>query len=303
MFLRKLFKRKRKNADDNYAICKVINCVVDKYDNVIILFDFSSNYLEDALEIASLFKNSSKYISSSIDEEITLKDGSTDYIIHPKHYLLLGGPQSSFINLFFEIDNINNNLLNLLKDEIINYFDPSEVEKYKWTQDLFDINKFKRCTINNCIKQFDDYILDDLVAIIDGCVNINQVLSNLPSAFKSYDLINFISIFMDVDYGANKKKYITNEQLVKILKDNDVLKDFSINCNESEILKIINTPVYQREEYDDFFSGNIDDEYISELFREPIDRINNPTFDSNVEYEDIDEILNEELLEEDEINE
>ena len=128
----KLIKRKNKiESDDSYCYSKII---WNTPDNLIMLISFTENYFEQIIDIQDAINYTwqglcSKIIYSSYDEEITKEDENgnkiDELIIHKKHYMLIGGDPLAWQELYMNIHDLGNSILEKITIEIKNNCDPT----------------------------------------------------------------------------------------------------------------------------------------------------------------------------------
>lgn len=298
-----------KKIKESYLYTKVI---YNSKNNFIILVSFTQDYFLSVIELLNactfISNINVKYMQSSYEKQN--EDGSVDYYI--KHYLLIGGDDSAYIELYNKIDTIDNIILEHIKRDISMYRDTS---KYA-NSDIYLFNKYNLLynysgngiqiwhdKIN--LSQYNEPIKSNMDALhlnyeID---DIEKIKSSLPDCFTCQSLLRFI--YMDLGYCRNNLySYLSDafnkniEYMQKVVDEirEPVLSLFISNPSNA-VLKNYVGPQYLVNDGDDIV-GSIDDESLDEIFKQEYDRFNAISSD-DIEYKDIDEELaSEEIYEE-----
>ena len=265
-------------------------------DNLIILISYSEDYNESIIEILDAANQSNlttKIVYSSYDEETDKKDedGNNIWLIHKKHYLLIGGNLWDWNLLYCNINNLGNSVLDKISEEITNNCCSTDFE-YLINDGVlmgFRYNKVKPPTYDkpNRYRHYKEVS------------NIQTIVSRLPDAFKARDLIHFIII------TENNKSYTMYGDIISNIRYMDekyFYETSDIYCmykplfkTEPTVAKLVGLikPLYKQIDLDDdFIPGNISDESLDEIFREHYERFS-AIRDDDVIYDDIDELLDE----------
>lgn len=275
-------------SDDSYVNTEVVYNVKE---NLIILISFSCDYFEDVVEflVSCVYSNIAvKYSNSSYEE--SLNDNT---IIHNKYYILIGGNTDKYCKLFKNINNLNNSILEAISTDIVNCRSSSD---FKEISDILSASSFKY----NAVKPK----YDEVVNISDknnySYDDVKHIMSKLPESFTGQDILKFINCYINIHsnniishitayemlnmaYNENDHAY---KDMVKIFKN--LFKEITNNPTEN-ILKNFVGPQYLVCN-DDTLPGDISDESLDEIFRQSYYRFN-AISSNNVNYEDIDEII------------
>ena len=290
----KLIKRKNKiESDDSYCYSKII---WNTPDNLIMLISFTENYFEQIIDIQDAINYTwqglcSKIIYSSYDEEITKEDENgnkiDELIIHKKHYMLIGGDPLAWQELYMNIHDLGNSILEKITIEIKNNCDPTYFRNLIDDGVLYDFNKK------------DSYTYDTHMITKNGmvCTNPSVLLSALPNGFTGRDILKFIKI-------TSKDGYTTQNGLATIINlrymPNGIFKNHDLYPLYNQLIKdptieklnMLLEPLYKQPD-DDAIPGDVSDESLDEIFREHYDRFS-AVVDNSTHYEDIDEELGDE---------
>lgn len=301
---KKIFPVFKKNKE-SYLYTKVI---YNSENNFIILVSFSQDYFLSVIELlnACAFINNInvKYMQSSYEKEN--KDGSIQYYI--KHYLLIGGDDSAYIELYNKIDTIDNSIIEHIKMDISMYRD---ISKYA-NSDIYLFNKYN--LLNNSINgiyalynNINTYHYNEPIKSTIDSLNlyykiddIEKIKSSIPDCFTSQSLLRFI--YIDLGYYRNNlysclndafnKNIESMKKVIDAIRDS-VLSLFILNPSDT-VLKNYIGPQYLVNDGDDI-AGSIDDESLDEIFRQEYDRFNAINSD-DIEYKDIDEEFSSEEI-------
>ena len=288
---RKLNKNKT-NANNSYCYT---NVVWNTENNLIILVSFSEDYFGQIIELQDAINYTwqglkSKIVYSSYDEEVTRKDENgksfTDLLIHKKYYMLIGGSPLAWQELYMNIHDLGNEVLGKITNEIINNCDSD------YFRNLIDDGVF-----NNFYKN--ENILYDIPLVTKNNLtytNPVSLIERLPNGFTGKDILKFINIYnSDGSLGFNAYGYIINLKYMPnaLFKNHDLYPLYSALFKNVTIekLNMVLEPLYKQPD-DDSIPGDITDEALDEIFREHYERFS-AVSDNNIEYEDIDEVLEE----------
>lgn len=295
-------KTKKIHDDSSYIHSKFIYYNNSKFsNNIMILLEFSQDYFYDIMEITSTGALKTKLVNTSYDtvlDEVD-EDGYNKILSIQKYYLLIGGSYNDYINLYSTIETMSNEALSLITLELYNNVFP---DRFKPLIDdgILDNNKFTDKTL---LSDELSLVNNDYIFIYDDC---EKILNNLPSAFTGENLLSFIHISIINKHDGNNTIY-SGYDFLKIDTFADTLYENiykGIIKNPSyDKLKILTTPLYKREPFDEILNGSIDDVEIDDLFKQEYDRFNGIKSDT-INYVDIDEILSEDTISyEDVVNE
>ena len=284
-FLNKIIKSKNTpnkiESDDSYCYSKLI---WNNHNNLIILISFTEDYFEQIIDIQDAINNVSglysKIVYSSYDEKTDKQDedGNDIWIIHKKHYILIGGSPSAWEELYMNIHDLGNEALSKITDEIIHNCDPAYFETLINDGILYGFSE-----------EHTGYVP---VETEYGTLYTNPtvLINNLPNGFTGRDLLKFIKIFMsNVEFNA----YDFLTSIIAMSNDefkkcelynlyNTLIKDPTV-----EKLKMLTEPLYKQPD-DDSIPGDVTDEALDIIFRENYERFS-AIVDDNIKYEDIDE--------------
>lgn len=304
--LSKFFHDKEKEptkiaSGDSFINTEVI---INTYNNFIILISFTEDYFHDMIEFMSTCveickhdqddSGSVKYVHSSYDEDSGKKDTHDDpiYIVHNRHYLLIGGDDDFYLNLFYRSDNIANSILEAIKSEIIKY--RNSLYYQILINDMIITEPFR---YDKMEPEYDEEVIkeDSEFPYTDPSL----LMSKLPNCFNVYDIIPFIAI----DYCDNGSRSSLYEEIWRCVSWKDyVHKQAIMHICESlfkndisyDTLKSIIGPKYLVQD-EDAMPGDVCDESLDELFRQKYESVGVLRSD-NIEYTDIDETLSDEPI-------
>ena len=316
--LLKLFNaNKPVKSNESYINTEVI---YSAEHNFIILVSFTKDYFSDAIEFLAACASSRyygkfyepflniKYVHSSYEEDTKMKDedGRPIIIIHEKNYLLLGGSDVDYKLVYNVIDNLSNAILTVITKEIYAYRCST---KYKELIKSFVLNgsNFK---YKNVEPEYD--------AIIPTKSNkkayddVNLIMSKLPKGFTGQNLLKFIYTYnisndesgIYVNYTLHTAfDYLRGYYIDNMLNYINEIEEFGdmynglIKNNSEEVYRNFVGPQYLVMD-DEAMPGSISDENLDEIFRERYEKFTGIASD-NIEYEDIDEVVNDPSVEED----
>ena len=304
----KLFKFNRVKeikleSDDSYCYS---NIIWNSEKRLIILLSFTEDYFEQVIEIQDAINNTddlhSKIVFSSYDEETDKKDedGDTIVIIHKKHYMLIGGHIIGWKRLYQNIHNLSNNVLSAITNEITNNCSPYHFEAL--IEDGV-LNEFKR----NEESKYDEL---KITKNNNKYIDPEVLISRLPKAFTGRDILRFVEIdshgvLIKYPDALTNINHICNmpESLFKTHELYPLYAAVVKNPTPSKLGMLLK-PLYMQTD-DDTIPGDVSDESLDEIFREHHERFS-AVADDNVQYEDIDEVLeddeeSENIKEEDKI--
>lgn len=304
----KLREENHKNkveSDDNYCYSQI---VWNSKNNLIILISFTQNYFEEIIEIQDAINYTcnlcSKIVYSSYDEELTKDDNSdADLIIHKKYYMLVGGNTKSWQELYMNIHNLGNSVLDRITNEITN-----NCNSYDFATLINDgvLGEFK---YNNEDPKYDTPKVTKNENII--YTDPEVVLNNLPKGFTGRDIIKFIKIYENYKFMTDALINININHIQNI--PNALFKNHNLYPLYSALFKdptpkslgLLLEPLYKQPD-DDSIPGDISDESLDEIFKERYEKFS-AVADDNMQYEDIDEELaddeeSENMREEDKLN-
>lgn len=294
-------KNKIIKSKDSFINTKVI---YNTYYNFIILISFSDNYFSDALELITASNNinavkhdrpfiiyrHSSYIENLPDKEM---------LKYPRNYLLISGDGLHYACLYKAVENIANPILQAISIEIYQNRDSSEFD------DLINDNIFQRYLFKyeNIVPVYDDYFIINDKINGKSFDDLNYILEQLPESFTAQSLLHIINVY---DLPKTEFEYLSaydildkaynydNNDCIFLINDynlrNDFFKLFIKNPTDENLSNLVG-PQYLVMD-DDEIPGDISDEKLDDIFRQEYDRFN-AIKDDNVEYADIDELINE----------
>ena len=274
-------------SDDSYCYSKLI---WNTNNNIIILISFTQDYFEQIIDIQDAINYNqkglcSKIVYSSYDEKTDKQDedGNDIWVIHKKHYLLIGGSPSAWEELYMNIHDLGNEVLNKISNEIVNNCDPAY---------------FNRLIEDGILFGFSEEHTGDIPVETENkrfYTNPTILLNELPNGFTGRDLLKFIKIetctydintitnaFEEIEdiYSLYSNERFKNHELYPLY--DALIKDPTV-----EKLKMLTEPLYKQPD-DDSIPGDVSDESLDELFREHYERFS-AIADDSIQYEDIDE--------------
>jgi len=286
-------KRAKIESKDSYCYC---NTIWNTEDNLVMLISYTPDYFEDVIELQEAIMGvhwcrnmRCKSLFSSYDEETDMKDdnGKPIWIIHKKYYLLIGGDLAGWKNMYNNIRNISNSILEKISLEIAEHCSNKQFESL--IDDHIIRRRFK---YNNIKPKFDVQVTRLDYAYTDPLV----LMENLPKGFSIIDISNFIIV--------ENKNDVTSKPLYDLLKDcaeSGYMPDkYDIEYHIIEkmtdepidrIIDIILEPLYRQPSVDDddFNVGKMPDDKLDDIFKQQYERFS--IADDDVIYEDIDERL------------
>lgn len=291
--LRALFTKNNEIiSDDSYCYSQI---VWKTKDNIIILLSFTENYFEQIMEIQDAINYSwqglcSKIVYSSYEEEVTAEDeDGTIYdtqIVHKKYYMLIGGSPLAWQELYMNIHDLGNEVLNKITDEITNNCDPFYFKNLIDDGILYNFRYSEENEMNYDASKVskNNYTYTDPEVL----------LKRLPNGFTGRDILKFIKVC----HGTIVTNGLSSIIDVKYMPDNlfknhglyplyaAVFKDPTI-----EKLNMVLEPLYKQPD-DDSIPGDVSDESLDAIFREHYEKFS-AVADDSTHYEDIDEQLSD----------
>lgn len=299
-------KKDKVESDNSYCYSKIVWNTVD---NLMILISFTKDYFEDIIELQDAINYTwqglcSKLVYSSYEEETSNEDkGNTEaaLIIHKKYYMLIGGSPLAWEELYMNIHDLGNNVLNKITDEIKFNCDPTYFKNLIDDGVLYEFypsfsGKYK---YNTPKEGENGYIYTDPEVLI----------KNLPNGFTGRDILKFIKVFgPNKGTSSNAFNEITSLRFMtdKRFKSHDLYNLYSVLYKDPtpKKLGVLLDPLYKQPD-DDSIPGDVSDESLDEIFRERYEKFS-AVADDSTHYEDIDEELaddeeSENMREEDKI--
>lgn len=287
------FKNNKKERDDSsYYYTSVL---WNTRDNLIILISFSQDYFEEIIEIQDAINYTwqglcSKIVNSSYEEDIIIKDEygneTPKTLIHKIHYMLIGGETLAWQELYMNINNLGNEILEKITKEIKYNCDPTYFKNLIDDGVLYDFYE----------NEDGKYPYDIPKKTSEGYTYTNPevLIRRLPNGFTGRDILKFIKIFSPdhtIEYNVRIEiskicsmtdEYLKKDHLYPLYAA--IIKDLTIDK-----LKMLLEPLYKQPD-DDSIPGDMTDESLDSIFRERYERFS-AVADDSMRYEDIDEEL------------
>lgn len=267
--------------------------------NLIVFVSFSNDYLSDAAELLEAAYDSHrhsvhvKYNHTEYDEYLDNEDDDGRYrvIEHRKYYLLFAGNPDEYNAFYSRISNLGNAILKSISKEIFNNRCPSEFER------LIKDNVFRNGDFKTEEPQYDEYVRTG-----DRCHydNVALIIKRLPNSFSTIDLLELVNCYNDTFEACSaynmllKAQHSSNGENYRSLMGtifseffDELISDMSV----SAFTELIG-PKYKIST-DIGFQGASSDADIDDIFKQQYDRFNAIADLETIQYEDIDEIMEE----------
>ena len=286
----KIFFSKIKDNKESFLYTKVI---YNNLDNFIVLISFTKDYFADAIQFLSSVNCTClniKFVQSSYEE----KDLNNNTIYHNRYYLLISGDDYDYNKLYYYMDSLNNSFALELKKDIIN-------NRNMW---YYSDTYFYKDIIKQ--KEYDKKINISYDTFSCSVDDIKLIKSNLPNCFTGQMLLKFIYLkisdenmnlydWIEEAYNYNN---ITYKEYLNTIK-NDILRLLCAHPNDYYLENWCGPQYLVDDDELVSYSGNLDDKYIDDLFKQDYDKFTAITSD-DIEYIDIDEELSREEIYDDE---
>lgn len=299
--------------EDNAGLADVLFI---ETSNIIILLDFSLDYMADAAEFLSSGIIPAKFAQGGYEKELDEVDthGDKKSIYIPKYYILIGGTIENYLDLFRFTPNLSNPFIQAIKKELCN-----GVHKCFFRELIYD-GVFREEDFHSSHVIYENYKIEqteaeqDIVSII-SYDPIDVILKKLPDAFTGEDLLYFTKINMLLNRRSEQCAISTNlniaiinnlffsndgDNVVNTLIDiifREKLYDSVFKNITMEKLQQLTMPVYRRAlNPEDSIFGKVSDEAIDEIFKVQYDKftgiIKN---DEDIIYEGVDEVVGDDV--------
>lgn len=296
--------------EDNIGL---VDTLFMETSNIIMLFEFSVDYMPEALELTSAGIIPAKFVQGGYEEEIKEGDEIKTILI-PKYYLLIGGTIDSYINLFKYIPNLSNHFMEGIK--LILY---KNIHKCFFRELIFDgiliegeFNPEPPIFTNYSITQSEAEQRYVQVIAYDP---IALILDRLPDVFTGEDLVYFAKMNIIINKDSPDHSIIGPYLYIAIvntifLTDTDPVVDALIqiiereglfdsvfhNCDMQK-LQQLTMPVYRRAlNLEDSIFGSIPASEVDELFKEQYDKFDGVLSDNeDVIYKEVDETVDDSI--------
>ena len=285
---------KNKTESDDSSYCYT-NVIWNTIDNLIILISFSEDYFEQIIDIQDAINYTwqglcGKIVYSSYDEEVTKKDENgnttTNLIIHKKHYMLIGGNPLAWQELYMNINDLGNEILDKITNEIKHNCNPIYFKNLIDDGVFYDFHESEN----------GEYPYNIPMETKSGTIYTNPtiLISNLPNAFTGRDILKFIKIYSkDKSTGRNALGGIMDIRYMpnNLFKNHELYPLYSALFKDPTVekLNMLLEPLYKQPD-DDSIPGDVSDESLDAIFKEHYERFS-AVADDSTEYEDIDEEL------------
>lgn len=309
-----LDKLKKKNTVDNYDDKLRSLVVYNTRYNLILLLSYGPDHFYDVLDFIGTINNmneapvykltvllSNTAVETPIEENEESFDKKTVKLINNKYYALISGTPEAYAKLYDYID-LSNEVLSEITKDIYNNCDSS---KFKYLIDA-NVLTFGNFRYKNVMPKYDRR------AHYNNTLNLNTneyddvayILSKIPNTYSRLDLCKIIM----VDYAQDPKNNYPMSAATVVYKallykdgDNGFFKVlFDLLCDNLfqnivdnpslDTLAVMHTPIYLREdETEEALTADLPVDKLDEMFQQEYERFNDPTYGSGVEYEEIDE--------------